>query len=366
MRLVNIEDLEPGFKLARNIYNADGRILLNAGVILTPTYIKRLNDLGVNAIYIKDIFSQQTEDYPDIISEHSRVETMTVLKKTFYNLKNDRKLNTRIIQSTVNNLIDELLYNSYVLISLKDIHLFDDYTFAHSLNVCLLSLVTGITLGYDIKSLEKIGVGALLHDIGKTKISKTILNKPDNLTVEEYAKMKKHAELGFQILRQYPEISLLSAHIAYQHHERLDGSGYPRNLTKDEIHDFAKIVAVADVYDSLMSDRPYRPSYTFNQSLSILKSMAGHHLDPQIIEALASNIAVYPIGTLVELNTGSIGIVTDINKGYPTHPVVNIILEQENKALTYQKIDLSTQTSLRIVSEISTSAFKKLFNKKLI
>lgn len=362
MRLVGIDEIKPDMELARNIYNADGRILLNSGVNLTQNYIIRLKNLGINSLYIKDEFSPEEDNYPDIISERSRIETMNTVKKSFYSLQTKRKLNVRVIQSTVNNLIDELLHNYDVLISLKDIRVFDDYTYAHSVNVCILSLITGITLSYNDLKLKELGVGALLHDIGKTKISKEVLNKPDDLTEAEYKEMQNHSQYGFDILRQYPEISLLSAHIAFQHHERLDGTGYPRKLPAKDIHEYAKIVAVADVYDSLMADRPYRPSYTVNQALSILKRSAGSHLDEKIINALAANIAVYPIGTLVELNTGSIGIVCDINREQPTRPIVRIIYDTKHKNnCPFLEVDLSKKNTILIVRELSSQQFKSMF-----
>lgn len=364
MRLVGIDDLKPDMELARNIYNADGRILLNSGVKLSDSYIDRLKTLGLSSLYVKDEFSPDDDSYPDIISEHSRIETMSTVKKSFHNLQNNRKLNVRMVQSTVNNLIDELLYNSDVLIGLKDIRVFDDYTFAHSVNVCILSLVTGITLSYNNIKLKELGIGALLHDIGKTKISKEILNKPDDLTEEEFNEMKNHPQYGFDILRQYPEISLLSAHIAYQHHERLDGTGYPRKLAAEDIHEYAKIVAVADVYDSLMADRPYRPSYTVNQALAILKRSAGSHLEGRIVNALAANIAVYPIGTLVELNTGNIGIVSDVNKEQPTRPIVRVIYDRKNKHnCPFLEIDLSKKSTILIVRELTSQEFKSMFER---
>jgi len=362
MRLVEINEIKPNMELARNIYDADGRILLNSGVNLTQNYIDRLKSLGINSLYIKDELSPEGDHYPDIISERSRIETINTVKRSFYDLQNNRKLNVRLIQSAVNNIIDELLHNRDVLIGIKDIRVYDDYTYAHSVNVCILSLVTGITLSYNDLKLNELGIGALLHDIGKTKISKEILNKPDDLTEAEYKEIQKHSRYGFDILRQYPEISLLSAHIAFQHHERLDGTGYPRQLSGNDIHEYAKIVAVADVYDSLMADRPYRPSYTVNQALSILKRSAGSHLDNRIINALAANIAVYPIGTLVELSTGSIGIVTDINREQPTRPIVRIIYDKKHKSnCPFLEIDLSKKSTILIVRELTSQQFKSMF-----
>ncbi|MBC7076240.1 MAG: HD-GYP domain-containing protein, partial [Syntrophomonadaceae bacterium] len=254
-----------------------------------------------------------------------------------------------------------LLSNRDILIHMSDIRTFDDYTFAHSVNVCILSLITGITLGYDDLKLRDLGIGALLHDIGKTKIDKEILNKPDDLTKEEFNEIKKHTVYGFKILRQYDDIPLLSAHIAYQHHERWDGQGYPRGLSDKNIHEYARIVAVADVYDALLADRPYRPSYTVNQAITILKRMSGIYLDANCVDSLIANIAIYPIGSVIELNTGEIGVVVDVNKKAPSKPVVKIILDKNNRKLPQPyEVDLSkfsTVVITGIYGKIKTEKF---------
>jgi HD-GYP domain-containing protein (c-di-GMP phosphodiesterase class II) len=154
---------------------------------------------------------------------------------------------------------------------------------------------------------------------------------------------------------------LFSAHIALQHHERWDGKGYPRGLTGEDIHEYARIVAVADVYDALLADRPYRSGYTVNQALTIMKRMAGIHLDPKCLMALIANIAIYPIGSLVELNNGSIGIVVDVNKEIPTRPVVKILYDPCNRRLHHgHEVDLSKLSTILIIRSLSEADFAEL------
>lgn len=357
MRRIAIQDLEINMIVARTVYAGDGRILLHPGINLNNDYIKRLGDLGVSSIYIKDKFLDDIT-VEDVVSEKTRVETVQAIRDNFFQLEKGHKLNTKTVQKLVDKLIDELLSSKNLLVNLSDIRTFDDYTFAHSVNVAILSIMTGISMQYNQLQLKELGIGALLHDLGKTKIDVKILNKPDDLNNEEFEEIKRHPEYGFQILRHYEEISLLSAHIAFQHHERWDGHGYPRQLSGENILAYARIVAVADVYDALLADRPYRPAYSINQATTIIKRMAGIYLDSNCVDAFLSNIAIFPISSFLELNTGEIGVVVDVNKEQPSRPVIRIIYGKNRRPLSKShEIDLS---------KLSTITIKKTLTEKEI
>ncbi len=353
MRRLRTENLKPNMVVARTIYDSDARILLQAGMLLTEKYIRRLTEKDISSVYIRDQFEDDAE-VPDVVSDRTRLETIKVAKESFRNLENQRNLNVGMVKNMVKNIINDLLSKNEILIHLTDIRSFDDYTFAHSVNVCILSIITGLTMGYNDTKLRDLGVGALLHDVGKIKVDKEVLNKTSDLTSEEYSQIKKHSEYGFNMLREYPDISLLSAHIAFQHHERWDGQGYPRGLAGNDIHEYARIVAAADVYDALLADRPYRPAYSVSQAINILNRMSGNSLDPVCITALKANIAVYPIGTFVELNTGDIAVVVDVNKSAPTRPVIKIYYDKYQKAVSQpREIDLSTLSTVMITRLLS-------------
>lgn len=346
--------------VAKAIYNSDGGVLLRSGVKLTDIFINRLSTLAIPSVYIKDSLFDDSK-YQDVISEETRIATIRAVKESFNNLEQARRLNISMVQSLVDNILDELLENPNVLINLSDIRLFDDYTFAHSVNVCVLALLTAIILGYDKYKLKELGIGALLHDVGKTRIDKEILNKPDDLTKDEFEEIKRHTEYGFEILRQYPDVSLLAAHIALQHHERWDGYGYPRSLAGENIHEYARITAVADVYDALLADRPYRPSYTINQAITIIKRMSVIYLDERCVNALVANVAVYPLGSIVQLNTGDYGIITDVNQDTPTRPVIKVFCDKHGRRLPHEhEIDLSKLSTIVIFKILSQEEVESL------
>jgi len=363
MRQISISYAEPGMIVARNVFNADGKVLLAAGMPLKESYIERIKGLGIRRIYIKDDTVGDL-DIPDVISEKTRVATTKTVKAIFSDLKTNSKINLEPIKATVNNIIDEVLQNRNILVNLTDVRCYDDYTFGHSVNVCLLSVLTGVSIGYNSSQLRDLGTGAILHDLGKTKIDVEIINKPGKLTPAEYEEIKKHTEVGFEILRRMPEIPLLSAHVAFQHHEKLDGSGYPRGLKQDEIHEFARIVAVADVYDALLADRSYRKGYLPHQALEIVTSSTEAHFDPTVVAAFIDNIAVYPIGSLVELSTGEVGIVVDVNRGLQTKPIVRILFSHTGERVKFlREIDMGKISTIYIArvysEEMSFSLFKQ-------
>ncbi len=365
MRRVSIYNLDPGMAVARSVIDSTGRILLHAGVKITDSYILGLEKAGVMSIYIRDELFDDDTDISDIVSGKTRLEAVRTLRNSFESLEKNHQINLFAVKKSVDNIIDEIIANPQTLVSLTDIRSFDDYTYAHSVNVAILAIMCGITLNYGQSRLKELGVGALLHDIGKITVDLDILNKPDDLNQEEFEEIRQHTKAGFDILKEHRELSLLSAHVALQHHERWDGQGYPRRLAGEEIHEYARIVAVADVYDALVADRPYRPAYTVTQATSILKRMAGMFLDPQCVKAFLSNIAVYPLGSLLELNTGEIGVVIDINRKAPAQPVIKILYDQDGQALSPYELDLSKKTSHLVKATLAEEQIRGLRELKL-
>ncbi|SDC71835.1 MULTISPECIES: HD-GYP domain-containing protein [unclassified Candidatus Frackibacter] len=331
MRKVLTEDLEPGMKVAKTLYLSDGRVLLNAGVILKDSYIDRLKKKDIPALFIADESLPEVE-IPEVISDQTRLETSKLLRECMNDIELGNELNSRKIKKAVNEMVDELTSKRHVIVHLNDIRAYDDYTFGHSVNVTALSILTGISLGYNKLELRDLGVGSLLHDVGKTFVDDSILLKPGRLTDEEFKEVQKHSKKGYDIVKDAEGISMPSAHIAYQHHEKYNGTGYPRGLKGDEIIEFAQIVTVADVYDAITTDRVYRNAMPAHEALHVLEDMMQAELNPDIAQTLFKNIAIYPIGSLVELNTGEAGLVVDVNKEDLSSPVVRIISSKGDKS----------------------------------
>ena len=168
--------------------------------------------------------------------------------------------------------------------------------------------------------------------MGKLRVDPELLNKPSRLTEDEMVIMRGHTFFGFDLLRsQKGKLSLTSMHIALQHHEKYDGTGYPRGLKEDEIHDFSRIVSIADVYDAVTSDRPYRQALLPHEAYELMHGAGTRHFDPEILPVFLERIAVYPIGTVVRLNTGDIGVVTFVEAGMQTRPTVRLIMDKHRR-----------------------------------
>lgn len=336
MRLVRLDSVKEGSKLGKTIISADGRVLLGEGIPLKKDFVEKLKDLGIESIYIKDEKFEGLEvelELDDVISDLTRNEAIQVTKNSLDRMTKGKNIDCPQIFKVVNNIIDDLLSQDQLLINLTDIRSFDDYTFAHSVNVTVLSLVMGAALGYDQLKLRNLGIGALLHDIGKIKVPAQILNKPDKLSEEEFSFVQQHSNYGFEIIKANRELNILTAHVAYQHHEKFDGTGYPRGLKGTEITKFARIVAIADVYDALTADRPYRKRYLPHEAYEYLMAYSSSHFDHHLVSVFLKHIAPYPKGTIVDLSTGERGVVVEQHPDFLLRPVI-MIFEKEGKELS--------------------------------
>ncbi|SHE90771.1 HD-GYP domain-containing protein [Desulforamulus putei] len=358
MRRVSLQHVKPGMKVGRPVFNSNGQVLLNAGVILNERYIARLRLLGIPSLYIDDGLLPDIQ-VDDVISDETRIKAVKqvkdLLKTHSLSLGSNVKEMERVY-STINEIIDQLLNNNKLMVELIDIRSLDDYVFAHSVNVCVLALMTGIFLGYERPKLFHLGMGALLHDIGKILVPKEILNKPGPLTEEEYNIVKKHPEYGLQILSKNPHVSSLSRLVVYQHHERYCGTGYPQGLKDLEIHEFAQITGMVDMYDALTADRVYRKAFPPHEAYEMIAGAGDYLFSYHIIEPFLANIAAYPAGTVVELSSREIAVVVCTTKGFSLYPRVRLLYDKARKPVTdLIEIELSDYRNVvisRVVDEI--------------
>lgn len=355
MRLMPLDKVQPGMRLAKRIYNYDGIVLLNEQVELSQSLILRLKDHGIQSVYI---FDSRTDDLiiSDMISEETRLKAITEIRNNFRRVMDDnnrRRMPYYQLGKTFGNvmsmIIDDLSNHKDAMIMLTNMSLVDHYLYQHSLNVCIYATMLGISAGYNRDELMTLGLGSLLHDIGKTQINPNILFKPEKLTDEEYKEIKMHSEAGYRILKDEPNIPLLSAHVAFQHHERLNGTGYPRGIKGKEIHDYAQWVGIVDSYDAMTSDRVYRDAMLPHQALELLFTGSGTLYDTEKIEIFRDKLAIYPIGSWITIDSGEMGVVVDLNSISPQRPVIRILQEPNGEELSQPyEIDLSKKLSVMI------------------
>ncbi|MGE5418459.1 MAG: HD-GYP domain-containing protein [Acidobacteriota bacterium] len=355
MRRLTVDELQPGMVIARTVVGADGRALLTKNNQLTTGYILRLRALGLGSVYVRDSFTEEDVEIPEIVSQKVVSAVTGNLKESIKSLDNRKSIDMNSMRKGVALLLEDIMDNRNLLIQLEDIRAYSDYLLFHSINVAVFSMMTGITMGYLEGSLMDLGMGALLHDIGMITVDPAVLDKQGALTSEERNQVMQHPEVGFNILRTYREVSTLSAHVAYQHHEHVDGSGYPREISENHILDFGKIAAIADTFDAVISDRPYRKGYSTTEGVLVLRKLAGTYFDPNVVEAFVSNVALYPAGCLVSLNTGHIGVVTSITKTHPNSPTLLIICDPSgNFVKPPYEIDLRKTNEVKIAKRLST------------
>jgi HD-GYP domain-containing protein (c-di-GMP phosphodiesterase class II) len=347
MLILSIDNVKENMRLAKNIYSAEGNTLLAAGTCLTDNLVSHLKEYGVSTVYITDKHIGKIE-VDELVKIQTRNETTKITKNVMNNIRKDRTWNGEEIHKVINDVIEDLLQNRNILYNLVEIRAMSDYHYAHNASVCILSLITGIALDYSSSRLKMLGAGALLHDIGKAKIPIKILNKNGSLTHEEYKEVKKHTQIGYDILRQCNDINIQSAYIAWQHHERFDGSGYPQGLRGFEINESARIVALADVYDAMSTDRVYRKRLLSQEVIEYIRDQGNIQFDSELSQIFLRNIAPFPIGSTVLLNSGEKGIVIKVTKDFPARPVVRIIIDKDGQ-LIKTPFDKDLRTDLTLV-----------------
>ncbi|TCO68249.1 HD-GYP domain-containing protein [Marinisporobacter balticus] len=361
MRLVPIDYAKEGMYLAQTLNDRNNRILLQKGIRLNQNLLERIKENGIYSIYIHDEYSDN--EIEDIISPKLRNSAITTIKDTFDNLDQyfgqnnnsikakqllqTREKNLQSLNSISKEVVEEILTGENMVINLVDVKSIDNYTYRHSVNVAVLSLVLGIELGLNKDELYDLCIGAMLHDVGKSFIPKEILLKREALTNQEYEIVKEHAKKGYDYLKERYDLNTSVKLIALQHHERIDGSGYPYGYTENKINKLSKIVAIADTYDAMVSDTPYRKALPANEAIELIMGSAGGNFDFDMVRVFIKKIIPYPVGSLVQLSNGEIGVVEEIKPDFPLRPKVKVV-KQNAVTVEMKNFDLMKETNVVI------------------
>lgn len=340
MRVVPLGEELEGEVLGRAVCSATGQVLVAEGVVLTASLIRRLLERGFTRVVIRDPLFEGIE-VDDALCEETRTMAARAVHAVLDRVTRDEEPEWGRVAEVVRAVMWELRQSRRVVFSLSALRSHDEYTCVHSVNVCVLAGILGISLGLSDSELAEVGLGAILHDLGKITVPHRTLARPGPLGGAEWGRVRAHPMEGYMLMVRRVGASYLAAHAALDHHERLDGSGYPRGLVGQEITLIGRMVALADVFDAMTSDRVYRKRIPPHLALAHLREGAGRLYDPSLVDRFCALIAPYPAGTLVRLSTGELAVVVRCGRD-PATPVVRVLSDAELRPVPPREADLSS------------------------
>lgn len=348
---VIVEFMVPGATLSGDTFDSENNFLYPAYTIYTDEIITTLKSKGIKKIYYTPAenndataFAQQAQDIWGSLFEAVRTKARPDLKQT-----KDFVLS---LHNYVNQNKDRFLY----LMKIKD---YDDYTFTHSVNVGILAMTMAAKHGLEERLVREIGLGAFLHDVGKLMIPKEILNKKEKLTSQEFEFIKKHPELGYEYVAKHDHIPPHALDVILYHHENYNGKGYPREFQDEEIPIGAKITSICDVYDALITARPYKRAYSSREAILAIMKESRVKFNPVLVSRFVRDMTpilqkepLIPVGTLVMLTTGEVAQVEELHSTGDLRPIVKILTNNRQQKIARPfTVDL-TLDSTRSVKKI--------------
>ncbi len=328
MLYIPLAYVKPDMVLAKDIPSPNGLFsLLNKGQSLTAAHIAKLHSFEIDGVYIENELSEDIEP-ENLLEPDERRSIMTDLRAAYISIASQPYLSPAVADSTkalATSIVDKLLDREEILMDIMEIKSYDNYTYSHSMNVCILSVLIGRQYGLSLNRLTDIALCGLLHDIGKVDIPISIINKRGPLTDEEYEIVKAHPSLGVGRMRKCYNISREVLEGIQCHHEKFDGSGYPYKYKGERIPLFARILSLADVYDALTSQRSYRGAWLPCDAIEYIMAQADIQFDREIIRHFLHIVCAYPTGTIVRLSDGSLAVVVSNHPENVLRPTVRLM-----------------------------------------
>ena len=338
-KLVSTRLLKEGMRIDQAIVDGTGRALIEKGAYLDDFQIAYLKTKGIASIFIAEgevdpdelelqipqytrdlIEKAKVPDKPKVkLSESVKKQVCEGVQNLFADPSSENFTDNSV--NIANHLTESVLSDDAVAVDLGMLKVSDEYTFKHSVDVAGMSVVIGKNMGLPIDALKELCVAGLLHDVGKAKIPAEVLNKPGKLNDDEFALMKQHSLFGFQILKEKKRFSENIMLGVLQHHEKMNGHGYPQGVDRSRIHKYAKIISVADVFDALVTKRPYKDPFSKNVATEMVMGMS-QELDIDMMKIFLHTVILYPVDSIVTLSNGELAKVVENNPDYPLRPKV--------------------------------------------
>lgn len=338
-----IDFVVPGMELARDVCSSDGKILFNKSTVLSQANIQKLTNWGIPKIYIySEVASVNPITDPQLqkfINTYN--QSVTVVQKAFDDIRSTQEIPIETFSATADTIAENVSAAGNIIDQLYNLPPCDDYTMYHFVNVSAIAALIAIWLKYPPESVSAISLAGLLHDVGKSMLEPELLKTSGKLSPDNYKKYKQHVTYGYDLVKKIPNISQSIADAVFQHHERPDGSGYPQGIKNEDIHPYAKIIAIADLYDEGMTINREDPQAALSPYLSLQKLRDGVcDLDAKVCLTFINNMTNFLSGNKVILTDGRQGRVVYINKEQPAYSMVQL---EDGRV-----IDLSDQAEICI------------------
>jgi len=377
MTVKKTDELELGAEVKEPILNRDGSLLLNKGAIINYELAARLKKHDIDFIEKIEVASSKLDGADMVqdptIEEEKMQTSIRVVKDVFESALSEDKSSVRnaipdhhleMVKTVIDDIMAIIMNTEDLLYHIQDLVDADDYTYRHSVNVCVLSIMTAKALHYSEAEIRDIALGSLLHDIGKAHVKYGLVQKPSPLTEEEKEEMKQHATYGYELVKNMPSLPYSVKQIIRLHHEKRDGSGYPLKLKEMEIPQYVRIVTVCDMYDAMTANRIYRKTMPVHIALEVLMRDCVYKLDHEVYRAMSSTICIFAIGQGVMLSDGRVGIVSGYRHHCPSRPRVKLFdFSMKTGDLDVEEINLEEEHTLFIIDTWDVEGFKAFFNR---
>lgn len=360
IRRIPTKHIEVGMYVSDATPGLDGTGLNKKGLISKQETVLKLQSSSIDELYIdvskgknssysapvefKEVVTEPTTELEEERARAEKVygEARNLVGALINDIKMGKAIEVGPVEELGQDISDSLMSNSNALLCLSQIRAKDQYLLEHSINVGILMGVFSRYLGYDKKERHQMVTGAILHDLGKVRVPDHVLHKAGKLTDEEWQEMRKHVIYGEEVLLKSKGISDIAISICAQHHEKMNGLGYPRGLEGNEISVYGRMASIVDIYDAITADRVYHKGKSPNEAMKILSRLGRADLDKELVYKFIRCMSVYPIGTMVELSNQLFGVVIAVHTQLPDRPVVSVFFDNKQRGYVRPKlIDLS-------------------------
>jgi putative nucleotidyltransferase with HDIG domain len=295
-----------------------------------PAPMPELRRIKLGRVTVEQRLESNLDDMATIRQLYS--DAVSAAANVWESASTEGQPDATIARTAVEGLAQAVAQNRTALLALTTLKDYDNYTFTHMVNVSILTMGQARALTVDGPLLREFGLAALMHDIGKVRTPLEILNKPDKLTSDEFAIMKRHTIDGAEILRETPDVPALAPVVAFEHHLRLDGTGYP-DVKRSSLNIGTMLCSIADVYDAMRSQRTYQQSFPTDRILEVMKRSDGQQFDQHLVRRFSQLLGIYPVGNLVRLDSGEVAVVLQIYAPDPYRPRVRVLFDREGGRL---------------------------------